>query len=117
MADWVPVAAVRDLQRRKKSLVRAGGESIALFMVGDRVFALRDVCIHEQRSLSRGAILRGRVVCPGHQWQFDLETGWVEEQGRCQPTYDVKVQDGTVYVVPVPRTRVMEAGPAALGSS
>ena len=117
MADWVPVAAVRDLQRRKKSLVQAGGESIALFMVGTRVFALRDVCIHEQRSLSKGAILRDRVVCPGHQWQFDLETGWVEEQERCQPSYDVKVQDGTVYVVPVPRIRVTDSGQAALGSS
>lgn len=117
MADWVPVADVKDLQRRKKRLVRAGGESIALFMVGERVFALRDVCIHEERSLSNGAVLRGRVVCPGHQWQFDLETGWVEEQGRCQPTYDVKVQDGTVYVVPVPRIRVTEAGSATAGSS
>jgi nitrite reductase (NADH) small subunit len=117
VADWVPVAAVKDLQRRKKSLVQADGESIALFMVGDRVFALRDVCIHEQRSLSKGAILRGRVVCPGHQWQFDLETGWVEEQGRCQPTYDVKVQGDTVYVVPVPRVWQAEAGSAASGSS
>ena len=117
MAGWVPVAAVKDLQRRKKSLVQAEGESIALFMVGDRVFAFRDVCIHEQRSLSKGAILRGRVVCPGHQWQFDLETGWVEEQERCQPTYDVKVQDGTVYVAPVARIRVTQAGSATLGSS
>jgi nitrite reductase (NADH) small subunit len=116
VTDWVPVTAVRELQRRKKSLVQVGDESIALFMVGERVFALRDVCIHEQRSLSKGAILRGRVVCPGHQWQFDLETGWVEEQERCQPTYDVKVKDGTVYVVPVPRIRVTDAGSAVLGS-
>jgi nitrite reductase/ring-hydroxylating ferredoxin subunit len=116
VTDWVAVAAVKDLQRRKKTLVQAGGESIALFMVSDRVFALRDVCIHEQRSLSKGAILRGRVVCPGHQWQFDLETGYVEEQGRCQPSYDVKVEDGTVYVVPVSRIRVPEFGPAPLGS-
>jgi len=116
VADWVPVAAVKDLQRRKKGLVQVGGESIALFMVGDRVFALRDTCIHEQRSLSKGALLRGRIVCPGHQWQFDLETGWVEEQGRCQPTYDVKVEDGTVYVVPVPRVRVTEADSAAVVS-
>lgn len=116
MADWVAVAAVKDLQRRKKNLVQADGESIALFMVGGRVFALRDICIHEQRSLSKGAILRDRVVCPGHQWQFDLETGWVEEQERCQPSYDVKVQDGTVYVCPVPRIRVPETGPAAVSS-
>jgi nitrite reductase (NADH) small subunit len=117
VAGWVPVAAVKDLQRRRRRLVQVGGESIALFMVGGRVFALRDACIHEQRSLSKGAVLRDRVVCPGHQWQFDLETGWEEDQERCQPSYDVKVEGETVYVVPVPRIRVTEAGQAALGRS
>ena len=116
MPAWVPVAKVIDLQRRKKTLVQAGGEAIALFMVGENVYALRDICIHEQRSLSKGAILRGRVVCPGHQWQFDLETGWVEEQERCQPTYDVKVEEGTVYVDPTPRIRVSEGGQATVGT-
>ena len=106
MAEWVAVAVLKDLQRRKKTRVEVDGDPIALFAVGDRVFALHDVCIHEERSLSKGAILRGRVVCPGHQWQFDLETGYVEEQERCQPSYDVKVEDGTVYVDPTPRTRV-----------
>lgn len=109
MAEWVAAAAMKDLQRRKKTQVQVQGQPVALFLVGDRVFALHDTCIHEERSLSKGAILRGRVVCPGHQWQFDLETGWVEDQEKCQPTYDVKVEDDTVYINPERRIRVGES--------
>lgn len=117
MAEWVAAAALKDLQRRKKTLVKVGDEDVALFVAGDRVFALHDVCIHEQRSLSKGSLLRGRVICPGHQWQFDLETGWVEDQERCQPTYDVKVEDDIVYVNPERRIRVQSADDVVIGCS
>lgn len=116
MAEWVAAVALKDLQRRKKTSVKVEGEDVALFLVGDRVFALHDVCIHEQRSLSKGAILRDRVVCPGHQWQFELETGWVEDQERCQPTYAVKVEGDTVFVNPARRLLVESANDAAVGS-
>ena len=42
--------------------------------------------------------MRGRVICPGHQWAFDLETGWVEDQEQCQPTYAVRVEGEAVFV-------------------
>jgi len=111
MSEWVRVAELKELARRRKTQVTVGDEQIALFLVGERVFALADVCIHEERSLSKGTVFRGRVVCPGHQWQFDLATGWVEDQERCQPTYDVKVEDGGVHVVP--RPRVLAEAPEA----
>ncbi len=46
----------------------------------------------------KGVILGGQLVCPGHQWTFDLNTGWesVEEQGL--PMYDTRVVDGMVQV-------------------
>lgn len=116
VGQWVAAAALTDLQRRKKTLVKVEGEDVALFLVGDRVFALHDTCIHEQRSLSKGAILRGRVVCPGHQWQFDLETGWVEDQERCQPTYDVKVEGETVFVNPARRLVVESVHDTVVGT-
>lgn len=103
--EWVPVATLGELRRRKKKLVSAEGQDIALFLRGDDIYALQDVCIHKGRQLSRGTVLRDRVVCPGHQWQFDLETGWVEAQGRCQPTHAVKVEGDTIYVDPERRTQ------------
>lgn len=105
---WVPVAELTELQRRKKKQVHVEGRAIALFLVGDRVFALDDVCIHKGRSLSRGALWQGRVVCPAHQWSFDPETGRAEERDACQPVHDVRVVNGTVLVDPRPRPASQE---------
>jgi nitrite reductase/ring-hydroxylating ferredoxin subunit len=101
---WVAVAPLRELQRRKKKLVEVEGRAIALFLVGDRVFALDDTCVHKGRSLSRGTLWKGKVVCPGHQWSFDPETGRPDDQDGCQPVHDVLVVDGVVHVDPSPRT-------------
>jgi nitrite reductase/ring-hydroxylating ferredoxin subunit len=103
--NWVEVASLKELTRRKKKLVTVGDQDIALFFVDDQVYALRDVCIHKERRLHKGVILKGRVICPGHQWAFDLPTGWVDEQGQCQPTYAVKVDGNAVFVDPEPRVR------------
>ena len=54
------------------------------------------------------------MICPGHQWQFDLETGYEEDQDRCQPTYEVRVEDNTVYVNP--RARRVAAATIHRGS-
>lgn len=98
MTQWHEVARLEDLRARKKLLVTVGDTPIALFCVKDVVYALNDICIHEQRQLSKGAILFGKVVCPGHQWKFDPATGEPEEQEGCQPTYPVQIVDGVVSV-------------------
>jgi len=113
VSDWVIAAELSDLKRRKKKQVIVAGRTIALFLISDQIYALDDVCIHQQRSLSKGAVLHGHVVCPGHQWSFDPATGWSDVEQRCQPTYDVLLADGLIYVDP--RPRVHEAD-AALGS-
>lgn len=100
--SWVEAASLKELGRRRRKLVVVGDQQIALFLVGETVYALRDVCVHKQRSLSKGTILHGRIICPGHQWSFDPATGRAEGQDPCQPTYQVRVEDGAVYVDPRP---------------
>lgn len=101
--EWVLVAELSELARRKRKQVLVSGTPIALFLVDGRVFALHDVCVHKQRSLSKGTVLHGRIICPGHQWSFDPATGEAADQAGCQPTYDVRVDDGKIYVNPRPR--------------
>jgi nitrite reductase (NADH) small subunit len=106
MTEWVAVATTRDLERRRKLRVEIDGVAIALFQAQGRVYAFADLCVHQERSLFKGTLLHGRVICPGHQWRFDLETGYEENQDRCQPTYPVRVEADTVYVDPTPRVSV-----------
>ncbi|MGE0217224.1 Rieske (2Fe-2S) protein [Mycolicibacterium sp.] len=110
-ADWIAVGTLAELTRRRKLRVEVDGRAIALFHAGGQVYAFDDVCVHQDRSLAKGTLLHGKVICPGHQWQFDLETGYEEQQDRCQPTYRVRVEDDTVYVSAAPRVAV----PAAVG--
>lgn len=106
--EWVEAAALAEVRRRKRLAVTVQGRRIALFLVGEDIYALDDVCVHKQRSLSKGTVLNGRVICPGHQWVFDPATGEAEDQDDCQPTHAVRVEGGIVYVDPRPRVRIEE---------
>lgn len=106
---WVAVATLDEIKRIRKKVVEVDGAPVALFWHGERVYAIRNVCIHRQRELVRGVILNGRIVCPGHQWSFDLETGYEATKCEYQPTFDVRVDGGTVYVDPHARRVDMPA--------
>ncbi|MFW0783618.1 Rieske 2Fe-2S domain-containing protein [Gordonia sp. CPCC 206044] len=100
---WVAAATTRELKRRRKLRVEVADTAIALFSAGEKVYAFADLCVHQDRSLAKGTLLHGRVICPGHQWQFDLETGYEPDQDLCQPTYPVRVDDDVIYVDLTPR--------------
>ncbi|MHA4813543.1 Rieske (2Fe-2S) protein [Streptomyces aculeolatus] len=100
MSEWTRVAELTDVSRRRKKLVALGEERVALFYADGEVFAFRDACVHKGKSLARGTVLHGRVVCPGHQWAFDLRTGQADDREECQPRYEVRVADGGVWLRP-----------------
>jgi nitrite reductase (NADH) small subunit len=102
-AEWIAVATTKDLARRRKLRVDVNGVPVALFQADGQVYAFADTCIHQERSLAKGTLLHGRVICPGHQWAFELDDGYEESQDRYQPTYSVRVEEDTIYVDPTPR--------------
>jgi nitrite reductase (NADH) small subunit len=103
--SWVHVADLKDVARRKRKQVEVGGCPIALFLVDDEVFAVDDTCIHQEKSLAKGTLLGGQVICPGHQWRFDPRTGEPQDQDGKLATYAVQVTDeGAVLVDPNPAT-------------
>lgn len=111
MTDWVKATELGPLRERKKLKVTVADHEIALFYIDGGVYALRDICIHKQSRLSRGLVFKGKVICPGHQWAFDLKTGWTDQWAKCQPVYPVRVEDEAVYVRLDPQVR--DAEPAA----
>ena len=95
---WIDVAAEEDLERVRKQAVAANGVDVALIWHDGKPHAFLLHCIHKQRELIDGVVLNGRLVCAGHQWAFDLETGWCRERDRCQPTFPVRVEGGRVMI-------------------
>lgn len=95
---WVDVASLAEVRRARKMLVRVGRHNVALFWHDATVHALQNVCIHKKRHLVKGTMLGNRVICPGHQWAFQIDTGYEKTQDACQPTFPVRIEDDRVLV-------------------
>jgi 3-phenylpropionate/trans-cinnamate dioxygenase ferredoxin component len=80
--------------------VEIGGVPVAVIRAGGEVFALYDVCSHEEVPLSEGEVYDCTVECWLHGSCFDLRTGnpTGPPAARPVPTYPVKVDGGDVYV-------------------
>jgi nitrite reductase/ring-hydroxylating ferredoxin subunit len=102
--DWVEVGSLSDLRKRRRVVVEVGDRQVAVFSHDGEVYALDNVCIHKQRELSKGVILNGRIVCPGHQWSYDLRTGYEQTMDRYQPCFPIKIEDEAVYIGSQERT-------------
>lgn len=96
--DWVEVATVKELRRRRMLVVPRPEGDIVVGWHEDQPFAMANICVHRERELARGMIFQGRLVCPGHQWAFDLGTGYCAERERTQPVFGTRVVDDVVFV-------------------
>jgi 3-phenylpropionate/trans-cinnamate dioxygenase ferredoxin subunit len=76
------------------------GIPVALIRTGGEVYALHDVCSHEEVPLSEGEIYDHTVECWLHGSCFDLRTGQPTGPPATAPVaiYPVKVDGDDVYV-------------------
>ena len=111
MAEFVDVAGIEELQRRKKLLVSVAGTDVVLVQTAGGPRAIQNICIHRERELVKGTLLGNRIVCPGHQWAFDLDTGYEQKMCRHQPTFDVRVEGDRILVAD--EARVVADDPVA----
>ena len=96
----VEITALDQLPRDRGVLVKVGDHRIAMFRVGDDVYAIGDRCSHAEASLSDGELWDGTVECPRHGSEFDLATGAPKSLPATSPvpTYEVSIEDGTVFL-------------------
>ncbi len=95
---WHDAASVDALRQATKLNLEIDGRVVLLVWNEGEPVAMDDVCIHKQRSLSEGALLNGRIVCPGHQWAFELSTGYCKAREKHQPIHPVRVEGDAVQV-------------------
>lgn len=72
---------------------------VAVFRIGDEVFALSNICIHQKAQIIYDGFVEDYVVsCPAHGWQFSLRDGKMNIGIKGLDKYDVKILNGDVYV-------------------
>ncbi|MEE8422315.1 MAG: non-heme iron oxygenase ferredoxin subunit [Dehalococcoidia bacterium] len=97
-------ARVADVSLVREGEVRVvtcpGGRRIALSNIGGQLYAIDDVCSHDEGPLGEGTLLGDRVICPRHGASFDPRTGkaLTLPAVRDVATYEVTVEGSDVYI-------------------
>ncbi len=96
---YVAVADEKDVGEGKMWLVRAQGIPILIVRHGGELYVFDDRCPHMGCKFSNGNLDGDFVVCPCHDWRFDLKTGEYESQpSYVLVKYPFKVEAGKIWV-------------------
>ena len=102
MANVVKLATLRELPDNSVRAVEYGGQRIAIYRIGDSVYATTDICSHEYAELSDGYLDPDdcTIECPLHGSRFDICTGAVLSLPAYEPimVYPVQVVGDDVLV-------------------
>ena len=100
---WHNAVALERLTASGRTVVRAGGKQLAIFLHEGRVQACNNRCPHEGYPLVEGTLEGAAdgacvLTCQWHNWKFDLATGANLHGGDALRIYPVKVEAGAVWV-------------------
>jgi len=75
------------------------GVNVLLARVGGAVFAVSGKCAHMACPLSMGKLEGYTVVCPCHDWRFDVRTGrFLDAPELGLTVYPTKLEAGKLFV-------------------
>src|SRR3954462_3570346 len=103
LKQFVRVCTVDEIEEDRAKMFCIEEERIAVFKTQGKLLAVNNVCKHQNGPLGEGKVLDGCITCPWHGYQY------LPQNGQSPPpfkekvsTYDVQVQENSVWVNPVP---------------
>jgi 3-phenylpropionate/trans-cinnamate dioxygenase ferredoxin component len=103
-APYQPVAKLDDIPDGDMRQVVVRGDLVGLYRVGGAVYAIGDICTHEEAYLSEGDFEPDEleVECPLHGSRFNVATGEVRILPATQPVdvFDTRIEGDEILVGP-----------------
>ena len=103
--NFVRAAALSQLAPGQRLVVEMGEHEILLVALDDAIYAIGNICTHEEVWLDDGILHEAtcEIECPMHEGRFDLRTGAATHLPceRPVPSYPVRI-DGDDVLVSLP---------------
>jgi len=98
--DFVEVGAADELPNGERLFVQIDELSIVVFNIGGELYAIADLCSHDDGPLGDGELDGYEVTCPRHGAMFDVRSGKVLALPAVEdiPAYPVRVVNGQIEV-------------------
>jgi 3-phenylpropionate/trans-cinnamate dioxygenase ferredoxin subunit len=98
--DFYEIAALEDLPSGERIFVEIGENYLVVFNIAGQLYAIEDLCSHDDGPLGDGELEGYQVACPRHGALFDVRTGKALTFPAVQdiPAYAIQVVDGKIRV-------------------
>jgi len=98
--EFVEIAPASELPNGERLYLEVEGNAIVIFNIAGQLFAIGDICSHDDGPLGDGDLEGLNIVCPRHGAEFDVKTGKAVQMPAVVdiPAYPVQVRDGTIYL-------------------
>ena len=99
--EFIKVAQISDLAPGEKMLVEYDEDDVGLFNLGGEIYAISDVCTHDDGPLVEGRLDGEWIICPRHGARFNVKTGQQTMPAIAPvPLYEVKIEGDDILIAP-----------------
>jgi len=102
--DFILIGSLDELKSGERLFVEIDDLAIVLFNIAGKLYAIGDVCSHDDGPLGDGDLEGMEIICPRHGARFDVRDGMATSLPAVVdiPAYPVRVVEGQIEIgVPV----------------
>jgi len=98
--EYLEIIPSDQLPEGERIFLEVGGKSIVIFNLAGALFAIGDVCSHDNGPVGDGEIEESEIICPRHGARFDIRTGKATSLPAVKdiPSYPVRVVEGMIEI-------------------
>jgi len=97
---WIDIAPIDGVADGEVKTFHVEGQRVAVARAVGQLYAVEDLCSHDDGPLGDGDLEEYAVVCPRHGAKFDVRTGAVVAMPAIAPieTFPVMEKDGRIHI-------------------
>lgn len=97
---WHDVGAADEVAEEEPISVKVADQEIGVYRVGEKLYAMEDICPHAYALLSMGFVEGEEVECPLHGALFHIPSGkcLAEPGERDLATFPVREENGRIMI-------------------
>ncbi len=96
---YVSAIEEKELQEAKMKLFRVQGVPVLFIKQNGKIYAIDNRCPHQACGFAGGSLDGDVIICPCHEWRFNLDSGEYEGQSFYKLVkYPFKVEAGKIWV-------------------
>jgi NAD(P)H-dependent nitrite reductase small subunit len=98
-SEFVVVGHINDFTPGAGRMVDVHGRHVAIFRLGNDLYAIDNLCLHRGGPLCDGEVSDEVVTCPWHGWSYQIKTGMMVQDPRVGvDCHEVRVDGDQVLV-------------------